>query len=150
MCLGTLFRKVSDIATSSFSHQAAGQRLFCCFFGWDRNLLRAHGGCWGGREGWLLLCLSLNGGRERDCSVFVFNLATKAFLVSLQFLGRFVSYPHNTVPYQGAVLFLLWGRTTSGRSSWSTEQPQGKLEHRKTTKKPQIQYLPHAVPRWRG
>lgn len=68
------------------------------------------------------ISISLNAGRERDCSVFVSNLATKAFLVSFQFLGRLVSYPHNTLPYQGTVLFLLWSRTTLGMSSWSNHK----------------------------
>lgn len=35
----------------------------------------------------LLLCLSLDGWRERDCSVFGFDLATSRFMALFQFFG---------------------------------------------------------------
>lgn len=66
------------------------------FFGRARNLLGAHGGCVEGKR--VMLHLPLSGGMERDCSVFIFNLATKAFLISFQFLGSSVSYAHKTLP----------------------------------------------------
>lgn len=80
------------------------------------------GSTWGvyGEER-LLLYLPSNGGRERDCSVFVFNLATKAVLVSLPISWKLCLICSQSSPYWATVLFLLWGRTALGRSSWSTE-----------------------------
>lgn len=46
----------------------------------------------------LLLCLSLDGWRERDCSVFGFDLASSRFMALFQFFGCFVSYSPETLP----------------------------------------------------
>lgn len=91
------------------------------FFGWDRNLLGAHSGCVEGKR--VMLHLPLSGGMERDCSVFIFNLATKAFLVSFQFLGSSVSCAHKTLPIEQQFC------SFSGRNLGKAQ-----LEHRVTTR----------------
>lgn len=79
----------------------AGQQVrgstVTCFLDGTETCWEHLGGIWGGR---LLLYLPLNGRRERDHSAFGFNLATKAFLVSFQFLGSFVSYTHKALPIE--------------------------------------------------
>lgn len=133
MCLGSPFNKVSDIASSSFSHQGAGQR-FCCFLDGPETCWEHMEGVWRGK-GWCCIYLWVEGWR---------GIAQYLFLIWQQ---KHSWFPSNFLEALSHTLTKLSLLSSSFVPSLEQDYPgKVQLEHREW----QIQHLPGAVLCWRG